>query len=312
MRILITGSSGFVGSHLTEYLLGAGAEVFGIARKRCAAAAGVVLPGSILDIDFLRQAVLQASPTRVFHCAAALPGGNDAKLVYETNVIGTSNLFAALAAEGSQAVIVIAGSSAVYGRPESLPVTEDHPFDPLTDYGASKVEQEMVARSHFLSHGTSIVVARTFNLIGPRQSPSLVASGLAQQIALAERGGPAIIRVGNLDARRDYTDVRDAVRAFALLADHGVPGSVYNVCSGVSRSVREALDILMAEGRVQVTVEVDRERLKESEVDDQRGSFERLRYATGWEPVIGFEQSLRDLLNDWRSRMERGIVDELE
>ncbi|HEV7487119.1 MAG TPA: GDP-mannose 4,6-dehydratase [Thermoanaerobaculia bacterium] len=300
MRALITGISGFVGSHLAEYLQNAGAEVSGITRQSGACHGGVLLRGSILDEEFLRDAVERVDPTHAFHCAAVLAGSTG---VYEANVTGTSNLLAAIRHTGSRPVVIVAGSSAVYGRPKSLPVDEDHPFAPLTAYGKSKVEQEMVARSYFLSHGMAVVVARTFNLIGPRQSPWLVASGVAQQVALAERGGPATVRVGNVTPRRDYTDVRDAVRAYAMLADDGIAGGVYNVCSGVSRPVQDAVDILIAESHVPIEVEVDSDRLKETEVEDQVGSFERLHAATGWRPEIAFEQSLRDLLDDWRLRV---------
>ena len=293
MRPLITGISGFVGSHLAEHLKAAGAEVFGLAREQ----------GDILDEAFVRRTLSQAKPTHVFHCAAALAGETDTRLLYETNVIGTATLFASIVAAGLKPVVVVAGSSAVYGRPQSLPVTEDHPFAPLTPYAASKVGQEMVALAHFLSDGIPVIRVRTFNLIGPGQSASLAASSLAQQIAAAEAGGPAVIRVGNLDGRRDYTDVRDAVRAYALLAQRAVPGEAYNVCSGVSRSIRQALDILMAEARRPVTVEVDQQRYKSgAEIDEQRGSFERVRRETGWQPAIDFAQSLRDLLEYWRSK----------
>ena len=303
MRALITGVSGFVGSHLAEYLQNAGAEVFGIAREPGASRGGVLFKGSILDVDFLRGAVERVEPTHVFHCAAVLAGSTDAKLLHETNVTGTSNLLAAIRDSGFRPVVIVAGSSAVYGRPESLPVDEDHPFAPVTVYGKSKVEQEIVARSYFQSHGMAVVVARTFNLIGPRQSPGLLASDLARQVALAERGGPATVRVGNVKPRRDYTDVRDAVRAYVMLAGGGLAGGVYNVCSGISRPVQDAVDILIAESHVPIDVKVESGRVKESEVEDQVGSFERLRAATGWRPEISFEESLRDLLDDWRLRV---------
>jgi GDP-4-dehydro-6-deoxy-D-mannose reductase len=303
MRALITGISGFVGSHLAEHLQNAGAEVFGIARQPCASRGAVLFKGSILDEDFLRATVERVEPTHVFHCAAALPGGTEAELLYETNVTGTSNLLTAIRDSDSRPVIIVAGSSAVYGQSQSQPVDEDYPLVPLADYGKSKMEQETVARSYFLSHGMAVVVARTFNLIGPRQSPGLVASNLARQVALAERGGSATVRVRNVTARRDYTDVRDAVRAYAMLASGGLAGGVYNVCSGISRPVQDAVDILIGESHVPIEVNVDSGRLKESEVEDQVGSFERLQSATGWRPEISFEQSLRDLLDDWRLRV---------
>jgi GDP-4-dehydro-6-deoxy-D-mannose reductase len=305
MRALITGISGFVGSHLAEHLAAAGAEVYGVARQRgggAEARGDVVLIGDILDENFLRKAVAEARPTHVFHCAAILAGGTEPKLVYETNVIGTSNLLAALRENPAPPpMVIVAGSSAVYGRPSALPVCEEAPFVPITEYAASKIAQEMVALAHFYAYRLPVVRVRTFNLVGPRLPESLVTSSLAKQIAAAEHGGPRTVRVGSLDTRRDYTDVRDAVRAYAMLAERGVPGEAYNVCSGTSRSVRESLDILMKQARVKVDVEIDPARIKPSDIDDQRGSFERLRATTGWQPAIPFEQSLRDLLDAWRS-----------
>src|SRR5438045_3616854 len=206
MRALITGITGFVGSHLAEHLAAAGADVYGIGRERGAAAAapvGVVLTGSILDTSFLREAVSQARPTHVFHCAAVLAGGPDADLVYETNVIGTSHVLAALLEDGAAPVVVVAGSSAVYGRPTALPVCEDAPFVPVTEYAASKIAQEMVALAHFHARRLPVIRVRTFNLVGPRQPESLVTSSLAKQIAAAERGGSPAVRVGSLEPRRD-------------------------------------------------------------------------------------------------------------
>jgi GDP-4-dehydro-6-deoxy-D-mannose reductase len=202
-----------------------------------------------------------------------------------------------------QPVILVASSSAVYGKPESHPMTEDHAFAPLTDYGVSKVAQEMVARSYSLSRGTRVIVARAFNLIGPRQSEKLAASEFARQIALVERGTPGPVRVGNLTPRRDYTDIRDAVAAYSLLAGIDDPADVYNVCSNVSRPLQEALDILIRAARVPIDVLPDPHRSKETEIEDQVGCFDRLRKATGWQPKISFEQSLLDLLDDWRARV---------
>jgi GDP-4-dehydro-6-deoxy-D-mannose reductase len=305
MRALITGISGFVGSHLAEYLEGAGVKVFGIARAPAASAAGVVFAGDILDVASLHEAVKQSKPAQVFHCAGVLSGA-DAKVLYETNVIGTSNLFAALSAANIQPIVVISGSSAVYGRPPSLPVTEDQPYAPLSDYAASKAAQEVVALSHFLSTGWPVIRVRAFNLIGPRLSTSLAASSLAKQVAAAERGRSDPIRVGNLAARRDYTDVRDAVRAYAMLAERGKAGEIYNVCSGATHSTSEVLERLIEQTGKKLITESDQSLFKGSDVETQCGSFERIRLATGWQPVIPFEQSLRDLLDDWRSRNGEG------
>ena len=300
MRAFITGISGFVGSHLAEYLESAGAEVFGVARAPVASAAGVVFTGDVLDTASLREAVERSNPTHVFHCAGVL-GGKDAKLLYETNVTGTSNLFTALDAARIKPIVVISGSSAVYER-ASVPITEDQPTNPSNHYGKSKVEQEKVALAHFRSTGWPVIRLRAFNLIGPRLSDSLAPGMLAKKVVTAERAGSQAIEAWDLDSRRDYTDVRDAVRAFAALAERGKAGEIYNVCSGVTRSVREILDRLI--GLTGRTFVINEKIVNGS--DEQVGSYDRLSALTGWQPAIDFGKSVIDLLNDWRSRNGEG------
>jgi GDP-4-dehydro-6-deoxy-D-mannose reductase len=297
MRALITGISGFVGSHLADGLKARGAEVFGIARTPAAG----VFAGNILDEASLHEAIAQSKPTHVFHCAGVL-GDKDSELLHETNVTGTSNLFAALSAAQIQPVVVISGSSAVYGRTSSA-ITEDQPYGPSNVYGESKVEQEEVALAHFRSTGWPVIRVRAFNLIGPRLSTSLAPGNLAKKVVEAERTGSHTIQAKNLDSRRDYTDVRDAVRAYAMLAERGTAGQIYNVCSGVTRSVREILDRLIALTGKKLAIQ---ELVNGSDVSEQVGSYERLRALTGWRPTFDFETSVIDLLNYWRSKNGEG------
>jgi len=291
MRATITGISGFVGSHIANALAASGAVVSGI-------------PRDITDADSVRAALAAAKPTHVFHCAGVLKDCG-ADTLHRTNVTGTEVLLDAVAATAADAVVVIAGSSAVYGNPARLPVMEEDPLEPLSAYGASKVAQEAVATERARANSLRVIRARMFNLVGPRQSALLAFSSIARQIALCERGLADAVRVGNLSSRRDYCDVRDAARAHVLLAERGMPGEVYNICSGVSRSGQEAIEILLNHARTKVRVEVDERRFQANEIEEQRGSFERLHAATGWEPAIDFETSLRDLLEDWRGKVER-------
>ncbi len=309
-RVLITGICGFVGTHLAAHLLAMGAEVFGINLKNHnddphpEGRHPHVLIGDVTDAGFLESTLKDIDPTQVFHLAGVLggaPGGSDVQ--YATNVVGTVRVLEALRATGLAPWILIASTSAIYGPPAHLPIDEEQGFSPLTHYAASKAAQEMVGIQYHRAYGMCIVRTRTFNLVGPRQSPSLLPSDLARQVALAELGGPLVLRVGNLAPRRDFLDVRDAVRAYALLAGSGRPGEVYNVCSGRSYSVQECVDVILALARVPLKVEVEPSRVRPVDISDQVGSWERLQGATGWRPGIPFHQSLADLLADWRERL---------
>lgn len=311
MRALITGISGFVGRHLTAHLTSLGATVFGVDR---AAPTGniidqnvtSVLVGDLLDEFFLQSAIEAASPSHVFHLAGVLSGAPGGSLVqYKVNVLGTVCLLECLKALDLRPWILLASSSAVYGVPLDLPIDEDRCLRPLTHYAASKAAQEMVAIQSHLADGLPVVRTRTFNMIGSGQALSLLTSNLARQVAAAEVGGPRILRVGNLTPRRDYTDIRDVVRAYALLAGK-YAGEVFNVCSGVSHSVQETVELLVQMSTVPLTVEVEPSRMRKHEIEKHVGDPTRLRAATGWEPEIPFAESLRDLLNYCRQELRSG------
>ncbi|MDA2936671.1 GDP-mannose 4,6-dehydratase [Acidobacteria bacterium AH-259-A15] len=309
MRALITGASGFVGRHLAPCLEQAGCTVWGIDRVPLSGGCG---SANFRQIDLgdereLAEGLRQVKPSCVFHMAGVF-GGETYMALYEVNVLGTIRLFDALLAAGCAPRIVIASSSAVYGatRPEENPVNEQFPLLPISHYAVSKVAQEMVGIQYFHAHKMQVIRLRTFNLVGPGMSSALLASSLARQIALLERTGQdEPVAVGNLHPRRDYVDIRDAVRAYAAVAELGTPGEVYNVCSGRSYSVQQCLDTLLALAKVPLHVFQDPERVRAAEVPDQVGDPTRLQRLTGWRPEVEFETSLADLLEHWRAKVAR-------
>jgi len=220
----------------------------------------------------------------------------------ETNVLATEYLFDALRRSGVKCRVVVTGSSAVYA-PSAEPISEDGAIAPASPYAISKLAQEQLALHALQEDGLDVLVTRSFNHTGPRQTPAFVAPSMARQIALIERGQmEPVIKVGNLEARRDLTDVRDVVRAYAALMRSGTTGVVYNVASGVARSIQSVLDALVSRAKIPVRVEVDPDRMRPNDVPVIVGDASRLTTATGWRPAITFDQMLDDLLSYWRAR----------
>ena len=216
------------------------------------------------------------------------------------NVALTANVLEAVRHEAPAAVVISVGSGEEYGPPEAVPTTEDAALRPQNPYAVSKASSGLVARFYADAHGLRVIHARAFNHSGPGQKPIYAIANFAMQIAHGLREGQDVIRIatGNLDTRRDFTDVRDVVRAYRLLAARGEPG-VYNVCSGVSRSARELIAGLSEVAGVPVETEIDPNKLRAHEVMEIRGSHDRLRAATGWQPEIPLEQTLRDTLESF-------------
>lgn len=303
MRALITGISGFVGSHLAAHLVDKGWQVAGYdlhpPRVECD-----FYPGDLSDEMMLKNALGKSKPDVVFHLAGILKSEIYEEL-YKVHVFGTVSLLDALVSSGLSPTVVIASSSAVYGSGGRIPITEKTDLKPQTHYALSKAAQEMVAMRYFQVHGLNMVCVRTFNLLGPGLSAEMACSAFARQIAVAERSGkPAVISTGSLDAKRDFVDVRDAVRAYELVAKKGKPGEVYNVASGRAVSIGECLSILLKQAKVPVEAVLDSAKLQKNDVPIQIGSAKKLRDAAKWGPRIGLKKSLFDLLNDWRERVK--------
>jgi GDP-4-dehydro-6-deoxy-D-mannose reductase len=313
LRSLITGVGGFAGSHLADYLLSAEATPNGRAEVWGCDLSGVrrpyhppelqVLGADLRDEHAVRALIERVRPERIFHLAGQAFVGDSWSQPWETietNMRSQLNLFEAVLAAGLEPQILVVGSAEEYGRvqPEDMPIGEDCPLRPDSPYSVSKIGQDMLGLQYYLSHGLPVVRVRPFNHIGPRQNRRFVAPAFASQIAAIEAGRqPAQLRVGNLAARRDFTDVRDVVRAYALALEAGEPGAVYNIGSGRSRSIRELLDTLRGLASVPIEVEVDTGRLRLVDLPDLVCDASQLRLRTGWEPRIPFEESVSDLLD---------------
>lgn len=321
MRVLITGITGFVGSHLTEFLLKiSGVEVFGIMKWRSDKTnishlldKIKLIECDLRDASSVENAIKLSMPDKIFHLAAQsfVPTSWHApQETITTNIISQLNIFEAVRKLKINPWIQIAGSSEEYGMvfPDELPIKETNPLRPLSPYAVSKVGQDMLGYQYNKSYGLKIVITRGFNHTGPRRGEVFVESNFAKQIALIEKGKQEpIIYVGNLDARRDYTDVRDMVRGYWLSTEKCEPGEVYNICSGKDWSIKEVLDILLSFSDIKVKVQQEQSRLRPSDVMILRGDNSKFSKATGWKPEIPFKKTLEDLLNYWREKIGKMV-----
>ncbi len=317
MRVLITGITGFAGSHLADFLLEKGnIEVYGTERWRSRTENiehikdRITLMGcDIRDASSVKSLIEKIKSDRIFHLAAQsfVPTSWHApQETLTTNIIGELNVFEAVRELGINPIIQIAGSSEEYGLVEEaeLPVKETNPLRPLSPYAVSKVGQDLLGYQYYKSYGLNIIRTRGFNHSGPRRGEVFVCSDFAKQIAKIEKKKQEpIIHVGNLEAIRDFTDVRDMVKAYWLATEKGKPGEVYNICSGKGWKIKEVLDILLGLTKEKIKVKKDPKRMRPSDVPVLIGDCKKFREVTGWKPEIPFEKTLEDLLNYWRERV---------
>ncbi|MCY3021052.1 MAG: GDP-mannose 4,6-dehydratase [Planctomycetota bacterium] len=314
MRVLITGCEGFAGSHLAEHCLGMGDEVWGTCRP---GAKTVNLAqqldritlrvGDLAQPDFVRGILREAHFDIVFHLAAigvVHDAQREPARTYEVNLLGGIHLLEAVRTQSPRTRVVVVSSAEVYGlvKPENLPVTEDQPVAPANIFAASKAALELAAHPFVYTYGLHVVIARPFNHTGPRQRPDFVCPTFAEQIVKVENGSEPVIRVGDLSPRRDFSDVRDIARGYRLLGLHGAKGEAYNLTSGTSETVEHILHTLVQMARVKVEIRRDPARVRETDVMDVRGSYAKIKAATGWTPEIPLAKTLRDLLNWYRDQ----------
>ena len=313
---MITGVTGFAGSHLADYALARGdVEVFGTARWRSpsqniehVADRITVIDADLRDASSIESLVADIKPDWIFHLAAQSYVVSSWKLPSETittNIVGTVNIFEAVRRAKYSPRILVACSSEEYGfvEPDEVPIAEDNPLRPLSPYGVSKVGQDLLSYQYYKSYGLEAVRTRAFNHTGPRRGRVFVCSNFAIQIVEAQKGLRPRVSVGNLDAVRDFTDVRDTVRAYWLALEAGEAGEVYNICSGTGYSIGEVLEKLITIAGTDVAVEVDDTRLRPSDVPLLIGDNAKFTKRTGWRPEVPFDQTLSDILDYWRERI---------
>lgn len=320
MRALITGITGFAGSHLAEYLLAEQpqVEVFGTRRWRSRMEniqhiedKVTLIETDLSDPTSALRTLERVRPDYIFHLAAQSFVPTSWVAPSETvniNLVGQINLFEAIRTLKLDPVFQIACSSEEYGLvlPDEVPIKETNPLRPLSPYAVSKVAQDYLGYQYFMSYGIKAIRTRGFNHTGPRRGDVFVTSNFSRQVARIEAGlHEPVIRVGNLDAVRDFTDVRDMVRAYWLAVTKGKPGEVYNIATGQGITIRGMLDKLLAMSKIEVKVEVDPDRLRPSDVEVLLGDSSKFRADTGWEPRIPFDTTLRDLLDYWRARVKQ-------
>jgi GDP-4-dehydro-6-deoxy-D-mannose reductase len=302
---LVTGATGFAGSHLVEHLIAREPAVAAWANPR-----GTVPDATdsriqwravdLLDRDAVIAAIAELRPSAIYHCAGSADVADSwphPVKPLQVNALGTHHLLNAVREAGLTGPVVVAGSATVY-RPSAAPISEDSPIEPKNPYGVSKLAQEMiVARAVWCP----VVLARPFNHVGPGQLPVFATSSFARQIAEIEAGlDEPVLYVGDVDARRDMTDVRDTVRGYRMLAESGRAGRPYNVCRGVAYRIGDLLDTLLTLAQRKIRVVTDTERFRPSDNPVLIGDPSRIATEVGWQPEIPIEDTMRDLLNYWR------------
>lgn len=313
---LITGIAGFVGSHMAELLLKEGFEVYGLTRPRSKMdhLDGVINQLHLEDADLLDSHSLYTTlskikPDYIFHLAAQsfVPTSwISPSVTLDVNIVGSANLFEAVRQAGIDPAIQIACSSEEYGlvHENELPIKETNPLRPLSPYAVSKLAMDFLGYQYHQSYGVRIFRTRGFNHTGPRRGDTFAESNFAKQVAMIEKGKQdPIIHVGNLEAKRDYTDVRDMVRGYLMAVDKCEPGEVYNICTGHAERVGDVLDMFIAMAKVKVSIQEDPARMRPSDVPVLIGDNTKFVEKTGWKPEISFEKTMSDLLNYWRERV---------
>ena len=308
MKSLIIGGAGFVGEYLAKHLLALGQEVSvtKIPSQETVPAGVSVYDLDILDQEQILKVLQKTQPDTVFHLAAqssVAVSWNQPQMTADINIKGSINILEALRRYEKHPRVLLVGSGEEYGQilPRETPVREDNTLRPGNLYAVTKACQNMVGRIYAQAYGMDLIMVRPFNHIGPNQSPVFVAADFCRQAAQIETGKKEpVIRVGNLSAKRDFTDVRDVVRAYAMLVDRGLAGETYNIGSGHAVAIRDILKVILEQSAAKIRVEVDEKKLRPVDVPMMEADIRKLQEATGWEPQIRLEQTVGEMLEYWR------------
>lgn len=311
MKALVTGIEGFVGSYLAEELSKKGFEVYGTyldpVKKEVKCIKNFYL--DVTDKEEAVKVISKIKPDQIFHLAGfssvALSWKNP-ELCHKVNVEGTENLLDAVLTAGISPKILVISSAEVYGKPQKIPITEEHPLNPDNPYAKSRLEQEKVVLNYVKNKGIKAIISRSFNHTGPGQLPTFVCSDFAYQIAKIEKGlQEPVIRTGDLSVKRDFSDVRDIVRAYVLALEKCRVGEIYNICSGKAYSIKEILDtLILLSGRKDIKVMQDSGKVRPSDVDIMLGDNSKFKAETVWKPQIKFDETLKGILEWWRRSIE--------
>jgi len=320
VRVLVTGITGFAGGHLAERLTKQGDEIFGVARSSGANLKHLNTSIELIAADLQQFEVVEAilarvQPEAIYHLAgqAFVPKAwSDPWATLENNLRPQLNILQAMVKQGSSARLLAIASDQIYGAvpPDKLPINEETPLRPNNPYGVSKVAQDMLGLQYYLSHRLNVIRARTFNHIGPRQSPFFVSANFAKQIAQIEaKQADPVIYVGNLEAQRDFTNAADVAQAYSLLVRQGEAGEAYNVGSGQAYSIHYLLEVLLKYSHCEIEIKQDPNRMRPSDVAITYADNGKLKAQTGWTPQYTFEESLLQVLNYWREVVTKNSKD---
>lgn len=307
MKALVTGIGGFVAPVLAEHLKENGFTVFGIDKSLEEHENNFKV--NLTNADEVYNIINKIKPDHIFHLAAISSvnlGKKFPELAFNVNVNGTKNIMEAVLKSKIDPKILITSTADVYGIPEQTPLTEEHAVKPISIYAKSKLEQEKAALEYFKNKNLKIIISRSFTHTGPGQPASFVCSDFAKQVAeieKAEQGREPIIRVGNLDVKRDFSDVRDIVKAYLLAVQKCEPGSIYNICSGKAYSIEQIAQTLISFSKIKIKIKQEKEKMRKSDIPILLGDCSKFKNTTGWKREISFEQTLKDLLDYWRENI---------
>lgn len=307
MRALITGVNGFVGKYLSKYLLEQGYTVYGTVIENDISMDNVKIEKmNLLNKQEVVETIKSINPDQVYHLAGqssvALSWKNPT-LTMDVNINGTINLLDAIRENNINAKVLIIGSSDEYGiiKPGQCPIKEENLLNPASPYAISKMTQEQIAKLYINSYKMNLIMVRAFNHIGPMQGKNFVVSDFASKIAEIEKGAEPVIKVGNLEAYRDFTDVRDIVRGYVMLMEKGIIGEVYNIGSGNPYKIQDILDILLSLSKIKIKVEIDPDKLRPSDVPIIQCDNSKIKAHVNWEPKYDIRNTLKDTLDYWRN-----------